>query len=361
MDEAVSICLLKRFSADKGTDSPPPVMVAETGHSVAVIGAGPAGLAAAFYSRKRGHHVVVYEKENVAGGAVRNSIPESVLPKNVLDAEISLLLETGINMHYSSPVNKKIFNELKKKFDAVVVACALPEKVAEEWGLVYNGTGVEAEKGSYRCGNENVFAIGSALRPLKLAVRSQGQGKEVAFSIDQLIKGEEVRGEPQRFNSRFGKLLSDELSEYMKEADGSGRRIPELGINAGFTEEEAVAEAKRCMRCDCREKENCLLRDYADQYSAGQKHFSGQDRWHVKKIMTHREVIYEPSKCIKCGICVRLAEKEKEKFGFTFIGRGFDVVVSVPFNKSLEEALSRIAGQVVKGCPTGALTVINKA
>ena len=66
-------------------------------------------------------------------------------------------------------------------------------------------------------------------------------------------------------------------------------------------------------------------------------------------------VVYEPGKCIKCGICVRLTAKYREQFGFTFIGRGFDVVVGAPFEANLDEALKETAEKVAKACPTGAL------
>jgi len=360
VDEAVSICLLKRFSADYHTDEEVFIPGNLKEQSIAIIGAGPAGLAAAWYCRMRGFRVKLFEKESKAGGAVRTGVPEEQLPGEVLDHEIENILASGIEAHFSSPVNKELFDELNKKHDAIIIACALPQETAHSWGLEHNGTGLPAEKGSYRLGETHIFAIGSAVRPVKMAVRSQGQGKEVAFSIEQLLCGKEVKGEPQRFNSRFGKLLSEELPEYMKEADDSERKVPVSGSIGGFSPEEVIAEAKRCMRCDCREKENCLLREYADVYKADQKHFPGSGRIRISKVMPHGEVIYEASKCIKCGICVRLSAKEKEKYGFTFIGRGFDVHISVPFDKKLGEAFTATASAVVAACPTGALAIKNK-
>ena len=58
-------------------------------------------------------------------------------------------------------------------------------------------------------------------------------------------------------------------------------------------------------------------------------------------------MVYEPQKCIKCGICVRLTEKHGEKFGFTYIGRGFDVEIGIPFN---EELASWIIENCGKSC-----------
>lgn len=70
----------------------------------------------------------------------------------------------------------------------------------------------------------------------------------------------------------------------------------------------------------------------------------------------HKQIIYEPSKCIKCGICVRITEKYKDDFGLTFIGRGFEVVVGVPFNESIGEGLKEASLEVADACPTGAIS-----
>ena len=66
-------------------------------------------------------------------------------------------------------------------------------------------------------------------------------------------------------------------------------------------------------------------------------------------------MIYEDSKCIKCGLCVRITEKYSEDFGLTFIGRGFDVRVGIPFNESLGKGLEKVALEVADACPTGAI------
>ena len=52
-----------------------------------------------------------------------------------------------------------------------------------------------------------------------------------------------------------------------------------------------------------------------------------------------------------------MTEKHKEKFGFTFIGRGFDVVVGIPFNETLENGLKVAATKAAVACPTGALAM----
>jgi len=58
---------------------------------------------------------------------------------------------------------------------------------------------------------------------------------------------------------------------------------------------------------------------------------------------------------VKCGLCVRVTKKDGEKFGFTFVGRGFEVKAAISLDKSLEQGLEKTAGKVVEACPTGAL------
>ena len=69
----------------------------------------------------------------------------------------------------------------------------------------------------------------------------------------------------------------------------------------------------------------------------------------------HAEVIYEPGKCIDCGLCIQIAAAAGEPLGLTFVGRGFDVRVAVPLDRSLAEALSKAAAECVAACPTAAL------
>jgi NADH dehydrogenase/NADH:ubiquinone oxidoreductase subunit G len=109
------------------------------------------------------------------------------------------------------------------------------------------------------------------------------------------------------------------------------------------------------MHCDCRKPDTCRLRILAGQLGAAQARFRIENRHPFERICTHPSVIYEPGKCIKCGICVRICEVSKEKLGLTFIGRGFQVRVGVPFSKPLSEGLAHTASKCIDACPTGAL------
>ncbi len=356
VDEPVSICLLKRFVGDDGA-TPEIIPAKKTGKKVAVIGAGPAGLAAAYYLQLKGVQVTLLEKNEKAGGLLRTEINDVILPKDVLDKEIEVILNTGVEFQGGKEINAGVFETLKKDFDAIVLATGTVSENSEKFGLNTTPKGIIADKNSYQTSDENVFAIGNVLRSSRLAVRSVGQGKEVAFSVLQFLNDQEPKGEPRLFNSRFGKLISTEFAEYLKESVNEKRTFPEKGEHSGFSKEEAIAEAKRCLHCDCRAIDDCKLRTYSDQYKVDQKRFKTSERRSITKMMNHGSVVYEPQKCIKCGICVRLTEKYTEKFGFTYIGRGFDVEIGVPFNEELKQGLTATAEKVAKACPTGAISL----
>ena len=111
----------------------------------------------------------------------------------------------------------------------------------------------------------------------------------------------------------------------------------------GFTNEQAVTEARRCLHCDCRKNDNCRLRDCARVLGAKAVAYDCPSRAFYRDISS-KIVVYESGKCIDCGLCIQVAHKYREQLGLTFIGRGFDVRVSVPFGASIAEGL-RQAGQ----------------
>ena len=282
-----------------------------------------------------------------------------MLPKEVLQKEIALIEETGVKFELNHTIDQDAFNRLLKDFDAVLLACGKTEKDISTWGIDLTPTGVKVEKKIFQTNIEKVFATGNAVRPFKLAIQSLGQGKEAAYSVDQYLRKQPVTGEPERFNSRFGKLLDTEYVEYLKESYSHSRFEPAGTKKVGFTDDEVMKEAARCLHCDCRKLDNCKLRNYSDLYAANQKHFAYDERKTIKKHIQHDLVIYEPAKCIKCGICVRLAAKYKEKLGLAFIGRGFDVEIGVPFNEDIKQGLTETAVMVAEACPTGAISLKN--
>ena len=95
-----------------------------SGKSVAVVGSGPSGLAAAVMLNRRGHNVTVYERSDRIGGLLRYGIPNMKLEKNVIDRRVELMKQEGVEFITGVNVGVDITaEELKKKYDAVVLCC----------------------------------------------------------------------------------------------------------------------------------------------------------------------------------------------------------------------------------------------
>ncbi len=131
IDSAVSIRALKRVLCDvygaergdtsrwmQGVRSVPPI----SRESVGIIGAGPAGLAAAHDLRVAGHAVTIYEAMEYAGGMMRYGIPAFRLPREMIDAEIAAIISLGVELRLSCRIGRDVtFNALLQRHAAVLV------------------------------------------------------------------------------------------------------------------------------------------------------------------------------------------------------------------------------------------------
>ncbi|MBN2475699.1 MAG: (2Fe-2S)-binding protein [Pirellulales bacterium] len=359
-DGAVAICRLKRFVADvdlAGADPYLPECRSDSGRRVAIVGAGPTGLAATYYLRRQGHACTIFDENQQPGGRLRRETTEDQLPRQVLDAEIEQILRLGVELCLDIRVDgKEASDDLQNEFDAILIACGRSAAdQAEAWGLDLSSRGIAVEKASYQTGMRRVFAAGGAIRASGLVVRSVADGKEAAVSIDQLLRGQPVTGPKQPFNTKIGRLEAEELLQLTAAAGESPLRDPADGPDAGYAWGEAIEQAARCLHCDCRKLESCKLRKYAALYGADPRRYPAPRRaFHLDR--QHAEIIYEPGKCIACGLCVEIAAVASEPLGLTFIGRGFDVRVGVPLDGSLRDALAKVAAECVEACPTAALS-----
>jgi len=127
LEGAVSIRYIKRLLADIDMESKEPYMpeiAPDTHKKIAIVGSGPAGLTAAFFLRRLGHSVTIYEALPQTGGMLRYGIPEYRLPKRVLDWEISLIERLGVEIKTNLRLGEDFtINYLKKAgYDAIYVA-----------------------------------------------------------------------------------------------------------------------------------------------------------------------------------------------------------------------------------------------
>ncbi len=140
VEEPISIAFLKAFAADKVLESGDVYKIAtepDSGKKVAIIGGGPAGLTAAVKLRENGHAVTIFDQQPKMGGMLRYGIPQYRLPKEVLDAEIKIIEDAGVQMKNNVKLGKDImFEDIQKEYDAVLLAIgawsSVPMKVPGE-------------------------------------------------------------------------------------------------------------------------------------------------------------------------------------------------------------------------------------
>ncbi|PKN34938.1 MAG: dihydropyrimidine dehydrogenase subunit A [Deltaproteobacteria bacterium HGW-Deltaproteobacteria-19] len=170
IDEPLAIRLLKRSAADADLQSGGCGLAApkeEKKQKVAVVGSGPAGLAAAYRLRVLGYPVTVFEALPKAGGMAAVGIPDYRLPKDILNHEIDLIRRTGVDVRLNSPVSPLDWAGLQKKgYGALYLA------VGAHVGTKVGCGGEDVKDGGFIQGAEFLrnLSLGAKVTPLKKVV-----------------------------------------------------------------------------------------------------------------------------------------------------------------------------------------------
>ena len=310
--------------------------VTATGKTVAIVGAGMAGLSAAWVCLQYGYACRIYEKHATACASFHARFSEQ-LPQEILDAEIESIRKLDAEFEFGCEIGAEISIEsLVEKFDAVILTCdlAVPPK-----GGTPNG----------------IFSAHEDHMP----VRSVAHGKAAARRADAYLRGLPDDAALKPFNAQIGKLRPEELEAYAVERL---TRNEKSSADAKDADQEigVPGEAARCLQCDCRKPVSCKLRQYAQEYGIGLHVRRDMERLPVEPMQRFDDVLFEPGKCIKCGICVEITRTARvHDLGMTFMGRGLDARVRVPFGEDLARGLGEAARECVRACPTGALAFRN--
>ena len=351
VSQTIAIRLLIQFVADwdRASDSPcVPPRKPLTDKRIAIVGSGVTGLTAAYYLQQTGHDCTLFDQRPEPGGRLRTDFDEQALPRDVLDFEIDTIRRLGASFNMNAQLGEHVsLAELRSQFDAVLIATGQLD--CGKLDIEASAQGIAIDKATHQTNLPDVFAAGSAVRPIRLAVRKVADAKATAACIDQFVSGNRPVAPKEPFSTRIGRLLPDEVEQYKTPVRES--ECP----NHGLTPDQAQTEAGRCLRCDCRAADYCSLRKHAAAYDADPSRYKGVRR-HLE--IHHRPcgVIFEPGRCIACGLCVRITQQAGERMGVTFVGRGFDVRVGIPFDGSIDEGLGEVAQECIDACPTGAIS-----
>jgi NADPH-dependent glutamate synthase beta subunit-like oxidoreductase len=257
VNEPISICALKRFAADgeNGLWKNESRVAPDTGKKVAVVGAGPAGLTAAFYLRKQGHAVSLLDSGSQAGGMMRYGIPEYRLPRNVLDNEIKDIINLGLEFQPNQSLGQDVtLDQLKNDgFDAIFLAvgaqqsrriplegCNMPDVL---WGLEFLRKVAEGEKVDLK---DNIVVLGGGNVAVDVAMTARRCGAtDVKMACLECLEDmpaspwelEEAQAEgievmpsrgPDKIIRQDGNITSMDLVECTCVFDDNGNFCPEF-------------------------------------------------------------------------------------------------------------------------------------
>ncbi len=227
----------------------------DTGKHIAVVGGGPAGLTAAYFLRRLGHDVTIFESEDHLGGMLRYGIPEYRLPKKILDWDIQGILDMGVTAKTGVRLGRDItLDGLEEKYDAVLVAIGAwinstmrlegEDSIEGVWGginfLAKREQGISVTMGKRVAviggGNTAIDASRSALREgaEEVSIIYRRTEKEMPANPVEIHAAKE-EGVKLLFLNAPTKLVADEnnvltglevIEMELGEPDASGRRRP---------------------------------------------------------------------------------------------------------------------------------------
>jgi len=234
-DEAISIRSVERFMGDYIIENqselikPPET---DTGKSVAIVGSGPAGLSAAYYLRKSGHRVTVFEKLEKPGGMLFYDIPPYRLPEEIIRRQVALIENTGVEIKLGVDIGRDIsIEDLKNRYDSLFLACGVQKQSALEIdGEELLLTGLEFLSNA-RLGTADVLprvlVIGGGNVAVDVATVASRLGAEKVY-----VASLESREEMPAFRSEIDAAVAEGVS--FLNAWGPGRIIETDGKVAGM-------------------------------------------------------------------------------------------------------------------------------
>jgi NADPH-dependent glutamate synthase beta subunit-like oxidoreductase/NAD-dependent dihydropyrimidine dehydrogenase PreA subunit len=263
-DLPIAIRDLKRFATDHGTPGkrviPPPAQ--RHSERVAIVGAGPTGLSAAYYLARRGYPVTIFDAMPVPGGMMAIGIPEYRLPRAELQRDIDAIRELGVTIHPNMAIGRDLsLTQLQQEFDAVLLAVGAQrsQRLGIPGELVYESvipattflkefnlnpettlsgrvavvgggsTALDAARSALRAGAEHVSILYRRTR-----VEMPAQIEEVRAALEEGIELQELVA-PVQLLGEHGKLHGVRCQRMaLGEPDAQGRRRPEPVLGTEF-------------------------------------------------------------------------------------------------------------------------------
>ena len=250
VNEAISIRALKKFAAERDTGRwrEKLKILPDSGKKVAIIGAGPSGLTAAWFIRKKGHAVTIFEALSKGGGTMRIGIPEYRLPRHVLDQEIKDIEDIGVEFRYNNRVES--LNDLfDQGFNAIFLGM----------GAIKGTTmGIPGEE------DPRVLNGLSVLREINIEGKSELKGRVA------VVGGGNVAIDVARCGLRVGAEQVSMLYRRTRQEMPASPEEIEAALNEGVKIDFLVAPIRVIARDDCLQVE-CIRMELGKPDAGGRR------------------------------------------------------------------------------------------
>ncbi len=318
LDDPVAIRSIEHFAAERDVAASPSERRFD--ETIAVVGSGAAGLAAAWRLLQLGYGCILYDAAEALGESLRVQYGEAELPHAILAAELARVVAMGLEVRLGVAVGHDLsWQEITQPM--TIVADGDRDDIPEVESIV------------------RVRAAGKL-------VQQVAAGLDAAMIVHRSLAHDQSAHDVA-FRSMLRRLDDGEMLEFIK-----GCNPASTSVEAPLSASQACAEASRCGQCDCTVAASCQLRVLSARYEARQRHPRSSDaRYERRTTLPH--MYFLPGKCILCGQCVRVAQEAGEPLDLGIQGRGMRTTVGGSNARaSLATALACIAI-----CPTGALTM----
>ncbi|MBQ8980165.1 MAG: FAD-dependent oxidoreductase, partial [Eubacterium sp.] len=220
---------------------------------------------------------------------------------------------------------------------------------------------IHADEDTFETNIDGVFAIGDATnKGAGIAIEAIGEADRCVKIVDAYLNGEDYETRVPYISKRDESTIdysdrekAPRVTARVLDADVRNKNFDEVSL--GLSEDEAKAEADRCLECGCREYYKCKLLNVAQRYDINPARFAGE----MPQKYTHDENAFierNTAKCILCGLCVRSCREVMNLSSIGLMGRGFSTDISPAFSLPLDKTNCTNCGLCVNLCPTGALT-----
>ncbi len=262
---------------------------------IAVIGGGLAGVTAALDLLKKGFTISVFVAENRLGGFLWD-LPEELLPREVISEELSVFETLMADIRLGTALDKALFDQVCEEYDAVILDRDSVRGIDISMKLDDHGL-IAIDPATGATEKEGLFAGGGTrFRGAFSPVLETLEGRKPALSVERLM---------QKVGLGFGREnegpCESRLFTSLEGIDPLPRVVPVDAVQ-GYTEEEALTEAQRCIQCECMEcVKKCL---FMERFKAYPKKYA-REIFNNERILlgaAHQYNVFTNS-CSACGLC----------------------------------------------------------